>query len=59
MQIRELFVQEEVRAGRLELAAISSVDNLADLLTKAFTRTRHDELCRLIGLQLGEPEVPA
>ena len=51
MEVREFWLQDEARAGRLEIRAVSSLNNLADLLTKAFARARFESLCELIGLQ--------
>ena len=49
--MREFWLQDEARAGRLEIRAVSSQNHLADLLTKAFARARFESLCELIGLQ--------
>ena len=51
MEVREFWLQDEARAGRLEIRAVSSLSNLADLLTKAFARARFESLCELIGVQ--------
>eukprot|EP00972_Heterocapsa_arctica_P013964 2057821-Heterocapsa_arctica.AAC.1 len=54
MQTRELWLQDEVKSGALEIRPIGSLDNLADLFTKSFARARHEALCELVGLQHAE-----
>ena len=48
---KQRWVQEQLRSGRLALERVASVENIADLLTKAFTRARHEALCRAVGLK--------
>lgn len=49
------FVRENVQSGLLQVQHISSLDQLADLLTKPLSRTRftllRDKLCRIINLR--------
>ena len=49
--IRQLWLQEEVRQQRLSIEKVSTVENGADLFTKAVPRVRLLELCSFLGLQ--------
>ena len=64
LELRELFLQDQVRQKLISLQHIGGFANPADLLTKVLSRPRTEELCRMIGLSLdrpegGEPEGPA
>eukprot|EP00972_Heterocapsa_arctica_P097931 14449395-Heterocapsa_arctica.AAC.1 len=50
MDIRELWLQDEVRAGAVKIEKIEGLKNVADMLTKALPRPRFNELSTLLGL---------
>jgi hypothetical protein len=50
MDIRELWLQDEVRAGAVKIEKIDGLKNTADMLTKALPRPRFNELSALLGL---------
>ena len=49
--IKELWLQDEVRNGRIEVKHVKGLVNPADLMTNALPRKRLWELCELVGLQ--------
>ena len=49
--IKELWLQDEVRNGRIEVKHVKGLVNPADLMPKALPRKRLWELCELVGLQ--------
>jgi hypothetical protein len=51
LQTRQLWLQDELKAERITILPVSSLDNIADLFTKAFPRKRHEALCSLVGLR--------
>ena len=51
LAIKELWLQDEVRSGRIEVKHVKGLVNPADLMTKALPRKRLWELCELVGLQ--------
>ena len=46
-----LWLQDELREGRLEVMKVPSNDNPADLMTKWFTTARHEQLAAAVGLR--------
>ncbi len=58
LQIRLLWLQDEVAARRLELRHIASCNNRADIATKHLSAVQHHRLCRAIGLT-GQTDWPA
>ena len=57
LELRYLWLQDELRAGRLQLKHIGSVVNPADLLTKAMTKGRMEYLLKAFEFEFEtEPE---
>ena len=56
LAIRELWPQDERRAGRLVVEKVGTDANYADLFTKYFSAVRHGVLTKMIGLRAGEEE---
>ena len=54
LDTREIWIQDELRAHRLEVRGVSSLENLADLFTKPFARARHVALSEAIGMGVEE-----
>ncbi len=52
LQIRDLWIQERVRAKQLRLVKLSTHDNTADIGTKYLDHARIVKLLALAGLQL-------
>eukprot|EP00972_Heterocapsa_arctica_P033945 4997831-Heterocapsa_arctica.AAC.1 len=50
LDMRDLWLQEELRAGRLTVETVSSVENVADVFTKALARVQLAELCARLRL---------
>ena len=48
---RQLWLQDELREGRLEVMRVPSNNNPADLMTKWFTIARHGQLATAVGLR--------
>jgi hypothetical protein len=59
LAVKELWLQEEVHERRLSIQRVSSVDNIADVLTKALPRRRYEMMKRRFGLRLQERDVDA
>eukprot|EP00972_Heterocapsa_arctica_P088269 13015981-Heterocapsa_arctica.AAC.1 len=57
LEIKELWLQAEVREGRLIVTHIKGDGNTADLLTKQLPFKRLEQLTALIGLRPGGDEV--
>ena len=52
IDIRYFFIRQQVEDGRIEVKYVSTVDQLADVLTKALGRLQHTKLVRtLMGYQ--------
>ena len=51
LEVKQFWLQDEVRAGRLHLYHIDGADNVADMLTKPLAGTRFVRLCSLIGIR--------
>ncbi len=51
LTVRSLWLQDELRAGRLQLFTVRSSENEADLFTKTFTAGRYKDLVGMIGLE--------
>ena len=49
-------MQDEFRAGRLELARVNTLANPADLMTKHLHRARLEDLMELIGMVRDDAE---
>ena len=47
---RQLWLQDELREGRLKVTKVPSNDNPADLKTKWFTTARREQLAPAVGL---------
>ena len=52
MQVKQFWLQEEVRAGRLTIERVTSADNVADLFTKANPRAIFERHVQAIGMQM-------
>ena len=57
MEIRRLWLQDEVAAGRLVILYTKGEDNVADLLTKNLGGPRHRMLTDVIGMRAAENNV--
>ena len=53
LAIKQLWLQEETKAGRVSIFRVTSEDNVADVFTKPLLRPRFLKLCDRIGM--GEP----
>ena len=53
---RWLWLQDEFRAGRLDLARVNTLARPADLMTKRLHRARHEDLMWLIGMVRDDAE---
>ena len=51
LQIKQLWIQDEVQSGRLTLQHLPGIANPADLLTKALPKERHIKLSRMLGMR--------
>ena len=49
-------LQDEFRAGRLEIAHVNTLVNPADLMTKHLHRSRLEDLMELVGMMRGGAE---
>lgn len=58
LDIKLLFVQDLVAAKRVRIEKVNTLDNLADLNTKAHPPTRHWTLMRMMGFTLPAAEGP-
>ena len=56
VELRWLWMQDEFRAGRLEIARVNTLVNFADLMTKHLRRSRLEDLMELIGMVRGGVE---
>ena len=52
--MRQLWLQDELRAGRITVTTVTSAANVSDLFTKALTKNRIDELNKMVGLVRSE-----
>ena len=59
LRLRELWIQEKVRSGELEIEKIAGEENEADLFTEPLAPARHAELCKMIGVEEFEEEQTA
>eukprot|EP00972_Heterocapsa_arctica_P033638 4950184-Heterocapsa_arctica.AAC.1 len=53
LQVEELWLQDEVRQGRVEIKHISTSANTAYLFTKHLPRRRLESLVEMIGMRDG------
>ena len=51
LAIRELWLQDQLRAGRLTVHKVGTLTNCADLFTKVFSVARHNALVDMVGLR--------
>jgi len=58
LEVKQFWLQDEVRAGRLHLYHIDGADNVADMLTKPLAGTRFVRLCSLIGIRKMSGDAP-
>ena len=58
LEVKQCWLQDEVRAGRLHLYHIDGADNVADRLTKPLAGTRFVRLCSLIGIRKMSGDAP-
>ena len=56
MEIRQIWLQDEYRAGRIGFRKIGTKANIADMLTKPLPASRMQLLAEELGLRLGEEE---
>jgi hypothetical protein len=52
MDIRYHFIREAIEAGKVAVEYVPSEENVADLLTKALARARHEKLVAMMGLRV-------
>jgi len=52
LAVKQLWLQEGLRAGEFTIQKVPSLENLADFMTKTFTAARHEVLCQAIGLRV-------
>lgn len=56
VELRWLWMQDEFRAGRLEITRVNTLVNPADLMTKHLHRSRLEDLMELIGMVRSDAE---
>jgi hypothetical protein len=56
LDIKQLWLQEEVRAGRLHVHHVNSADNVSDVLTKALAGQIFAHLKEMIGVRMPKSE---
>jgi hypothetical protein len=52
--MRQLWLQDELRAGRIKVTTVPSAANVSDMFTKALAKNRVEELNKLAGLVRSE-----
>eukprot|EP00972_Heterocapsa_arctica_P030214 4450896-Heterocapsa_arctica.AAC.1 len=55
LDIKELWLQSEVREGHIEVQHVDGDTNPADILTKQLPFNKLAQLTELVGLRPGEP----
>ena len=50
IDIRHHYIRERVKEGQIDLKHVASVDNIADVFTKALTKVLHNNMVGLYGL---------
>jgi hypothetical protein len=58
LAVKDIWLQEQLREGRLTVQRVGTLDNYADLFTKVFAAPRHRVLADMIGLQPMTDELP-
>ena len=58
LTVRSLWLQDELRAGRIQLFTVRTQENEAGLFTKTFAAGRLKELIRRIGLEPWSDALP-
>ena len=56
LAVKELWLQDQLREGRLTVQRVGTLDNPADLFTKVFGAPRHRVLTTMIGLEQMDDE---
>ena len=57
VEIRQLWLQSELREGRVQVQRVPTKQNVADILTKVLARARLLELCSMIRLGAADTRV--
>ena len=52
LEVKDLWIQEEVRSHELKISRVKSEDNPADMLTKFLDPERHQKLIKLLPLSV-------
>eukprot|EP00973_Karenia_brevis_P032933 4547012-Karenia_brevis.AAC.1 len=52
LEIRDLWLQKEVRDGKLEIEKLDGKQNAADLMTKILTRSEITDRLRMMNIEL-------
>jgi hypothetical protein len=51
LQVRDLWLQDQLRDGRIEVRCVGTDVNPADLFTKVFAKPRHERLTAMLGIR--------
>ena len=51
LAVKDLWLQDELRAGRIIVRQVGTASNVADLFTKVFALARHSVLLDMVGLR--------
>ena len=51
LQVRDLWLQDQLRDGRIQVRCVDTDVNPADMFTKAFAKPRHERLAAMLGIR--------
>ena len=51
LQVRDLWLQDQLRDGRIEVRCVGTDVNPADMFTKVFAKPRHERLATMLGVR--------